>query len=184
MSSPRPTAGPRPPGQAHLARGVGGSAARPPPPRQASPGPPARGERPLQRPAPNAAPGATTYAGAGVGENPPPPLPRAASRLALPPLPRPVRKADLAGDEASAPPHPTANFPIGRETRPATRTDWMDVQRLRLAVGLLVLSVLAEDRPPRGAGRGPDTCPECCGCNSRRRLGVAPSRPPSEEFWG
>lgn len=72
----------------------------------------------------------------------------AASRLALLPLPRPVRKADLAGEEASAPPHPTANFPIGRETRPAIRTDWMDVQRLRLAVGLLVLSVLAEGRPP------------------------------------
>lgn len=45
-----------------LARGVGGSAARPPPPRQASPGPPVRGERPLQRPAPKVAPGATTCA--------------------------------------------------------------------------------------------------------------------------
>lgn len=158
VPGPRPTAGPRPPGRAHLARGVGGSAARPPPPRQALPIP-RRAKSGLSSalhrtrlPGPQLVP--------VLGRTLPPPLPPTAGGLALPPVPRPVRRADPAGDEAPAPPHPTANFPIGRETRPATRTDWMDVQRLQLAVGLLVLSVLADDRPPSGAGRGgPDTCP-------------------------
>lgn len=185
-SSLRPQAptGPRPPGQAHLARGVGGSAARPPPPRLASPGSPAREERLLQRSAPTAAPRATTRAGAGGGEYPPPPLPGAASRLPSHPSRGPCAERTRLAMRPPPRPHPTANFPIGRETRPATRTDWMDVQRLQFAVGLLVLSVLAEDRPPSGAGRDPDTCPECCGYSGDRRFGAAPSRPPSEDFPG
>lgn len=104
-SCPRPTPGPRPPGQAHLACGVGGSAARPPPPRQASPGPPALGERPLQRPAPKTAPGATTCAGEGVGGESS--SPTRSSQQASPPTPPAARAQSRPGRRRGLRPAPS-----------------------------------------------------------------------------
>lgn len=161
VSSPRPQAHsrtpPTRPSSPGARRGRLRSAASAP--KTGAPDPLAREERPLSALHRTRLPGPQRVP--VLGRTLPPPLPPTAGGLALPPVPRPVRRADPAGDEAPAPPHSTANFPIGRETRPATRTDWMDVQRLQLAVGLLVLSVLADDRPLSGAGRGGlDTCPK------------------------
>lgn len=122
--------GPRPRARAYLARGVGGPAAWPPPP---------GGRPPVPWRAGRGADGGPRKFNLGRCGGGPLPGPARSPRVnPSHPSRGPCAKRARPATRLSAPPHPTANFPIGRETRrsPATVVDWTKAGKRQLPLGL------------------------------------------------